>query len=286
MLLALPPLSPAVVGARPSKTLKSPYVADVCVDVADTEEKRKGGSRRETPLPSPLLPRSREERKGMCHSPGLGCSGLVACGRSIWVSAATGAGAKTQWTARLAQCADSEGPFLVGIHPLDCQKAAAELLDGLLTFGQGTARWASEVCIDAHTRIDYVGTLEDNKKVYVEVKTAMISHYVDTKPRAERRAIFPEGFRRSAKETVSPRAVKHCDTLAALLERPDTAASILLFVVPRTDCEAGLCLNPADPIYCAAVREAVRKGVEVRVVGLRPTLGGLEFGRELPFHCP
>ena len=261
MLLALSPLASAVVGARPSKTLKSPYVADVCVDVADTEEKR----------------------KGLCHSPGLGCSGLVACGRSIWVS--TGAGAKTQWTARLAQCADSEGSFLVGIHPLDCQKAAAELLDGLLTFGQGAARWASEVCIDAHTRLDYVCTLEDNKKVYVEVKTAMISHET-AKPRAERRAIFPEGFRRSAKDTVSPRAVKHCDTLAALLERPDTAASILLFVVPRIDCEAGLQLNPADSIYCAAVREAVRKGVEVRVVGLRPTLGGLMFERELPFHCP
>jgi sugar fermentation stimulation protein A len=264
MLLALPPLASAAVEARPSKTLKSPYVADVCIATEDSSIK---------------------ERKGLCHSPGLGCSGLVACGRSIWVSAATGAGAKTQWTARLAQCADSEGPFLVGIHPLDCQKAAAELLDSLLTFGQGTARWASEVCIDAHTRLDYVGTLEDNKKVYVEVKTAMISHET-AKPRAERRAIFPEGFRRSAKDTVSPRAVKHCETLAALLERPDTAASILLFVVPRTDCEAGLQLNPADPIYCAAVREAVRKGVEVRVVGLKPTLVGLEFSRELPFILP
>jgi sugar fermentation stimulation protein A len=264
MLLALPPLLVAAVEARPSKTLKSPYVADVCVDSTAAGE----------------------TLKGMCHSPGLGCSGLVAPGRSIWVSvAATGGHTKTQWTARLAQCVDSEGSFLVGIHPLDCQKAAAELLDGLLTPAQGVARWASEVCIDAHTRIDYVGTLKDNKKVYVEVKTAMISHETE-KPRAERRAIFPEGFRRSAKDTVSPRAVKHCETLAALTERPDTAASILLFVVPRTDCEAGLCINPADPIYCAAVRKAIRCGVEVRVVGLRPTLSGLLFDRELPFHCP
>lgn len=262
MLFALPPLLVAAVEARPSKTLKSPYVADVCI----TEE-------------------CSTEQKGWCHSPGLGCSGLVAPGRRILVSTASSSSVKTRWTARLAFYEDSEGPFLIGIHPLDCQKAAAGLLDGLLTPEQGDARWSSEVCVDAHTRIDFMGVMTNNKKVYVEVKTAMISHQTE-RPRVERCAVFPEGPRRSAAVAISPRAVKHCNTLSVLARHPNTAAAILLFVVPRIDCEAGLYINPTDTVYCAAVRDAIASGVEVRVVGLRPTEAGLEFDRELPFVCP
>ena len=54
MLHTLPTLIKATVVNRPSKTIKSPYVADIKLEDGTT---------------------------AMCHTPGLGCCGLVATGR-------------------------------------------------------------------------------------------------------------------------------------------------------------------------------------------------------------
>jgi DNA-binding sugar fermentation-stimulating protein len=168
----LPSLFPATVVRRPALTNKSPYACDVLVN----------------------------EKELLCHSPGLGCSGLVAAGRRIWVSRNTSTTTKTRCTAQIAECMDSEGSYTVGIHPMISQNNATGLLDRL---GLGSAiSWKSEVVVADHTRIDFVGTDRDSRKVYVEVKTAMISHQLE-KPRATRRAVFPEGFRKKKDEPVS-----------------------------------------------------------------------------------
>lgn len=223
----------AIVVKRPSASIKSPYVADIRFDDGTT---------------------------GLCHTPGLGCCGLVESERVIYVEPAKSATAKTAWTAILAECTDETGVYTVGIHPLIAQKAAAQTLDKL-GFGP-EIRWEREVAVDEHTRLDYVGTLPSGKKVYVEVKNAMVSNMGDV-PRQERKALFPDGFRKKKDEPVSPRAVKHAQTLAELARRHDTEAAILLFTVPRDDCGAGLEINPLDPIYCRAVWSAVKAGVKV-----------------------
>ena len=237
---------------RPSKTIKSPYVADI---------------------------RLEDGSQALCHTPGLGCCGLVATGKTIYVSKAANAKAKTAYTAQMAECTDSEGTYYVGIHPMVSQAMAAKLLDKI----SPTATWKSEVKIDAHTRLDFVGTTPEGKKIYVEVKTAMIS--LCKQLRASRRAIFPEGYRKSKTDTVSPRAVKHAETLGELAAHPDTEAAYLLYMVPRSDCDAGLELNPSDPIYCEAVSNAVSQGVQVRVFGLAfDKEGSIHFNKELTFH--
>ncbi len=223
---------------RPSATIKSPYVADIQLSNGTT---------------------------ALCHTPGLGCSGLVEAGRVIYVepakvkTAKTAKTAKTSWTAILAECADETGTYTVGIHPLIAQKAAAKVLDRL---GYADVKWQQEVTVGEHTRLDYVGTLPSGKKVYVEVKNAMVSNMIST-VRADRRALFPDGFRKKKDEPVSPRAVKHAQTLAELAGCPDTEVAILLFTVPRDDCGGGLEINPLDPIYCRAIWAAVRAGVKV-----------------------
>lgn len=247
---------------RPSKTIKSPYVADI---------------------------RLEDGTQALCHTPGLGCCGLVATGKYIYVSKAANAKAKTAYTAQIAECTDSEGTYYVGIHPMVSQAMAAKLLDKI----HPTATWKSEVKVDTHTRLDFMGTTAEGKKIYVEVKNAMIS--LCKEPRASRRAIFPEGYRKSKADTVSPRAVKHAETLATLAALPDTDAAYLLYIVPRSDCEGGLELNPSDPIYCEAVSTAMSQGVQVRVFGLafQPEVASLEpevdgnihFNKELSFHC-
>lgn len=223
----------ATVLKRPSATIKSPYVADIQLE---------------------------DGTIALCHTPGLGCCGLVETDRVIYVQPAKSATAKTEWTAILAECTDETGVYTVGIHPMVAQKAAAQVLDRL-GFSPDI-KWETEVVVAEHTRLDYVGTLPNGKKVYVEIKNAMVSGMLDVK-RSERRALFPDGFRKKKDMPVSERAVKHAQTLAEFAKRPDTEAAILLFTVPRDDCGDGLEINPKDPIYCKEVWAAIRAGVKV-----------------------
>lgn len=237
-MTSFPPVFLATVLRRPSAKIKSPYVADVRLSCG---------------------------RELLCHTPGLGCSGLVEAGREIYVTLAPeGSKSKTACAAIIAACSDSTGSYTVGLQPLMSQKLAHGLLDRLVS---SPCIWASEVSVTIPgfeaTRLDYVGTQVDGKKVYVEVKNAMIAWDAATS-RTKRRAVFPDGFRKKKTEPVSPRAIKHAEALAALRKHDDTAACILLFMVPRTDCHDGLLINPTDPLYCAAVGAAVRAGVSVR----------------------
>lgn len=246
------PLTGVTVLKRPSSVIKSPYVADVRYD---------------------------DGCIALCHTPGLGCCGLVEAGRRIYVTDGS-KGSKTACVAQVAECTDGEGVFYNGIHPMISQTAARGLLGRI----SADAVWASEVVVEEGTRLDYVGVLPNGKKIYVEIKNAMVS-LEDEKPRAERRAVFPEGFRKKAGEPVSPRAVKHAQVLQRLLTLPDTEACVLLYTVPRTDCGDGMTINARDPIYYTAVRDAVRAGVVVRAFALSYSLDGhVTLDREVPFY--
>lgn len=252
-LYTLPQLFKATVLHRPSKTIKSPYVADILLE---------------------------DGTLALCHTPGLSCSGLVVPKRCVYVSKATSAKAKTAYTVHISESVDSEGTYFIGIHPMVCQTLASKILDKICE----TAVWKSEVKVNDHTRLDFVGTL-GTKKIYVEVKTAMIS--LSKEARIARRATFPEGYRKSKTDSFSPRAVKHAETLAELAPLPDTEAVYLVFIVPRTDCIDGLELNPLDPVYCKAVSKAIDAGLIIRVFGMDYSKDGkVHFTKELTFHRP
>lgn len=241
-MLSFPAVVKATVLHRPSKVIKSPYVADV---------------------------RLEDGRELLCHTPGLGCHGLVDTGKQIYVTlASVGSKGKTSCTATIAVCEDSAGCYTVGLQPLMSQRLAADLLSRLVPAADGEHVWESEVTVEIpgfeKTRLDYVGTrISDGKKVYMEVKNAMIA-WDDTVERSKRRAVFPDGFRKRKTDPVSPRAIKHAEALAALRKKPETASCVLLFIVPRRDCRDGLLINPTDPAYCAAVGDTIRAGVVVR----------------------
>lgn len=246
------PLIGVTVLKRPSATIKSPYVADVRYD---------------------------DGKVALCHTPGLGCCGLVEAGRRIYVCESSPS-SKTDCVAHIAECRDSDGVFYNGIHPMVSQAAARGLLSHIST----EAVWTAEVTVEEGTRLDYVGVLPSGKKIYVEVKNAMVSLEND-KPRVKRRAVFPEGFRKKKNEPVSPRAVKHAQVLQRLLTAPDTEACYLLYTVPRTDCGDGMTINNKDPIYYTAVRDAVRAGVRVHAFSLNYQLDGVvRLERKIPFY--
>ena len=254
MLFTLPDLERAVVVSRPSKVIKSPYVADVTVG----------------------------DCLAQCHSPGLGCNGMVSSGSIVHVSRNDGS-TKTRYTTHMAEVVDTAGTVYVGIHPMISQKVAGLLLGRL---GTAASSWKTEVtCLDS--RLDFVGDCPPTgRKIYVEVKNAMICKDISVE-RGSRRALFPDGFRRPGSETTSPRAVKHAETLTALAKLQDTEAAYLVFIVPRDDCGGGLELNRADPVYCAAVITALRAGVKVVVFALSyKKNSAIEFYKRLPLIIP
>jgi len=236
MIHTLPSLFSATVVSRPSKCIRSPYVADIQFE---------------------------DGTMGLCHSPGLGCSGLVVPGSRILVAENTSP-SKTEWVAHIADTGDE----LIGIHSLVTQQSAFHLLHRI----SQEATWASEIKA-GDSRIDYVGYLPNGKKIYVEVKTAIVKRGVN--------AIFPDGYRKKKTDSMSPRAVKHAKTLQSLAQEEDTDSCHLLFIVSRDDC-AFLVLNPADPEYRAAVQEATEYGVQVHAFALQYSAeGDISFSREL-----
>lgn len=249
------PLFPVTVLHRPSKIIKSPYVADVQYEHDSS-------------------------RIVCCHTSGLGCSGLVETSRRIYVCDAANSTSKTTCTAHIAECEDNEGIYYVGVHPMISQKAATSIIQTYYP----DYDWKSEIFVEKGTRLDFVGNAKNGKQMYIEVKNAMISHEC-TKPRAERHALFPDGFRKKKTDPISPRAIKHAETLTKLAQLDTTDKCMLLYIVPRNDCRAGLVLNSTDPAYCKAVRESIRAGVIIRVFALDYNLdGSIHLFHEVPFY--
>lgn len=246
------PLVPVTVIKRPSAVIKSPYVADI---------------------------RYEDGRTGLCHTPGLGCSGMVETGKVIYVTASSES-AKTDCTAQIARCEDSDGMHYVGVHPMISQNASDKILKHLYP----EISWNSEVTVEEGTRLDYVGHLTNGKKMYVEVKNAMVALDLSVQ-RCERRALFPEGYRKKKDDPISPRAVKHAEILTRLAGESDTEKCMLLFIVSRDDCGDGMTINRFDPVYYSAIQTAVRAGVIIRAFSLAYSLEGkVTLGREVPFY--
>jgi DNA-binding sugar fermentation-stimulating protein len=87
--------------------------------------------------------------------------------------------------------------------------------------------------------------------------------------------------RKKASEPVSPRALKHVQELVEIVEKGEQRAC-LLFVVQRTDVDR-MCITRTDPIYRAAVKEAVAKGVMLKAYSIRWDGSQSHVHRELPF---
>jgi DNA-binding sugar fermentation-stimulating protein len=255
---------------RPSKIIKSPYVADV-IHFNDNETDDESDV--------DIKVEDYKEKKYLLHTPGLGCGGL--CIPSSYIYAIPSSkSSKTDYTAIMSYCEDNEGVYYVGIHPMISQKACFVYLQNKFN----DFVWNTEVSLTRETRIDFVGIhKESNKKFYVEVKNAMIS-YEESKPRSERRVIFPEASKKTTKP-VSERALKHAQTLQELVSKEDTYQCMLLYTVPREDCKDGVLINPNDVCYHKAICEAKEAGVVLHSIGMMFDLSGIvKFTSELIVH--
>lgn len=248
---------------RPSKHIKTPYVADVLFN----------------------------DKEVLGHSPALGCGGLADVGSSIYMIP-THAKSKCDYTLYLSEYSDKDHPndkVLVGIHP----KMAEQLMEislkkNKLTRLQNVKFYRKETMLQipnfVHSRFDFTGVDEDGKHFILEVKNVPLADYEDL-PAKERKnksyenrdfndkvAYFPDGYRKKTTDPISPRALKHVQELTKI-RKYSKVRCLLGFVIQRDDVS---CFQASviDPQYRRAIQHAIAEGVEIFAMVIKWTEEG------------
>jgi DNA-binding sugar fermentation-stimulating protein len=252
MLYQLDNLVEASVVKRPSKQIKTPYVADVLLN----------------------------NKEVLGHSPALGCGGLADAGSTIFMIPANEK-SKCDYTLYLSEVSDEDHPeekIIVGIHP----KMAETLMEICLTQNmlsklQNIRGYRRETNLNipnlVHSRFDFTGVDETGRNFILEVKNVPLADYEDL-PAKERKhknykdrdfhdkvAYFPDGYRKKRDDPISPRALKHVQELTKI-RKISNVRCLLGFVIQRSDVS---CFQASviDPQYREAVRLAIDAGVEI-----------------------
>jgi len=263
LLCKLENLIEGTVVKRPSKFIKSPYVADVLIN-------------------------SSEEVLG--HTASLGCCGLADVTSTVLMSVSNRKNINKKKKTNKANMNCSHKIYLsaflekgqeqiIGIHP----KLAETLVESALNKNclsklTNIKKYRRETTIHVknkiNSRFDFTGIDENGIPFIMEVKNVPLADYEDL-PKAkkiEKRdyseytfdskvAYFPDGYRKQSSEPVSPRALKHIKEMT-LIKLESKIRCIMCYVIQRTDVNR---FQPSiiDPEYRGAVKKAIEIGVEI-----------------------
>ena len=269
LLLNIENLTEGTIIKRPSKFIKTPYVADILNIQNNTEI--------------------------IAHTAALGCCGLVDTNATILMSPIVPSKKKNddklkcEYRVYLSVLKERENETIIGIHP----KLAEDLTESALNKNclhilQNVKQYKRETAIyvegKVDSRFDFTGIDQNGTPFIMEVKNVPLADYEDitAKERKKRNydhydfnskvAYFPDGYRKKSEDTVSPRALKHIHELT-LIKKESKTRCIMCYVVQRTDVNR---FQPSiiDPIYRQAFKEAVENGVEIIVLVVRWTKEG------------
>lgn len=240
-------LTQATIIKRPSKHIRSPYVADICLQDNDTQY--------------------------LGHTPSLGCCGLSDNGNDVLVST-LGDKTKCDYRVEIAIVKTKEHIIYVGISPKLAEHIINKALQKNLIQNLEVKTINREKTI-MNSRFDFVGKTVNNRFYICEVKNVPLADYADVgrkelskmnfdnKKYNEKIAYFPDGYRKTKNGPVSERALKHINELRKIKEINNDIRCILLFVIQRTDVKW---FQPSrrDPVYLEALRDAWQRGVEIK----------------------
>ena len=242
---------------RPSKYIKSPYVADIKICSSDN-----------------LI---------LGHTASLGCCGLADVGAHVLMSPVSKKNNNTnkiccEYRVYLSVIREKGSEIIVGIYP----KLAEELTEiaiknNLLSKLQNIKTYKKETTIFVpnlvDSRFDFSGIDENGIPFILEVKNVPLADYEDLAAKDRKKmcfdnrninskvSYFPDGYRKKTTDTISPRALKHINELA-LIKRMSKTRCIMCYVIKRTDVDR---FQPSiiDPEYKKAFIKAVNSGVEI-----------------------
>jgi len=240
---------------RPSRLVRSPYVADVIINNDEV----------------------------LAHTASLGCCGLCETGSSILFAPMKNKkpdsdSKKCVYSAQLSIINEKNYEIIIGIHP----KLAELLVENCLTKNylstlKDVKKYKREVSLfvenKVKSRFDFTGIDKNNIPFIMEVKNVPLADYEDicSKDRKNKSyddrsyntkvAYFPDGYRKKSTDPVSPRALKHIRELT-LIKKESIIRCIMCYVIQRPDVN---CFQPSivDPQYREAFKEAVDAGVEI-----------------------
>jgi len=248
---------------RPSKIIKSPYVADI----------------------------SMENKEILGHTASLGCCGLADVGANILMKKIDqkqnnnkqSEKIKCEYRVYLSCYIDKERDqeVIVGIHPKLAEDLTEQaLIKNCFSKLQNIKCYKRETCIyvenKVDSRFDFSGIDKNGIPFIMEVKNVPLADFEDiTSVERKKRnyeardfnskvAYFPDGYRKKKIDTVSPRALKHIRELT-LIKKESKTRCIMCYVVQRTDVNR-FAVSVIDPEYRNAVKNALENGVEIIVM--------------------
>ncbi len=258
-LMKLDGLIEATVVKRPSKTIKTPYVADV------------------------VLENSSEEF--LAHTAALGCCGLADVGANILmttmpISKSGKNDQKCKYRIYLAiqKEKDRNDEMIVGIHPkLAEDLCESAMKNNCLNILKNVRSYKRETVIRVKdkidSRFDFSGIDENNIPFIMEIKNVPLADYEDMTAKDRKKmdfssrdwdskvAYFPDGYRKKSTDPVSPRALKHVRELT-IIRKETKIRCIMCFVIQRTDVNR-FTASVIDEEYRVAVKDAIDAGVEI-----------------------
>ncbi|HUL07159.1 MAG TPA: DNA/RNA nuclease SfsA [Candidatus Acidoferrum sp.] len=201
-------------------------------------------------------------RTATVHCPNPGAMlGVDAPGSEIWLSPAASPGRKLPYTWELIRV----GGSLVGINTGHPNTLAEEGIRGnRIAELAAYERLRREVNYGTNSRIDLLCESDDGRSCYVEVKNVHLK-------RADA-AEFPD--------CVTARGTKHLAELTTMVATGHRA--VMLYIVQRTDCRSFSIAADIDPAYAAALKLAMRAGVEAICYSCRIDVAGISVDQALP----
>jgi len=262
VLMKLDNLIEGQIVKRPSRFIKTPYVADI---LCDTEQV-------------------------LGHTASLGCCGLADVNATILMSLSPESKSKSRklvkneanikctHTVYLSVLRDKGYEQIIGIHPKLAETLTESALkSNLLTKLQNIKRYRRETVIyikdKIDSRFDFTGVDQNGIPFIMEVKNVPLADYEDVTAKERGKmdfsdrdfnskvAYFPDGYRKKTSDPVSPRALKHIRELT-LIKRETNMRCIMCYVIQRSDANR---FQPSiiDPEYRCAFKEAMEVGVEI-----------------------
>ena len=264
LVLKLENLIEGNVVKRPSKFIKTPYVADIIPIGWD--------------------------KSILGHTASLGCCGLADVGASVLMAPVpknkktnnkkdnSADKLKCEYRVYLSVWKERGNEMIIGIHPKLAEDLTENALkNNMLSRLLNVQRYKRETTIyvegKVDSRFDFSGVDKNGTPFLMEVKNVPLADYEDITSKDRKHkcyddraqnskvAYFPDGYRKKSTDTVSPRALKHIKELT-LIKSESKTRCIMCYVIQRTDVSS---FQPSiiDPEYRAAVKNAIDIGVEI-----------------------
>ena len=252
---------------RPSKKIKSPYVADAI---------------------------NKDGDEFLVHTPGLGLADQCLPGSKIFATPSKNKSSKTDYIVQSVSVNEKDyGKTLIGANPHTAELIGKEILKSSLWNPYPNFK----VCNKKPAHIKYLGDIylkAQNRYIIIEMKNVICASYDPNIKRVDRRYVFYDNkipFRRSGiypngersqkykgKSVVSERSVRQIDSMIKDKEKYQFA---IVFLVNRGDCTAFKPNWQRDPIYSKKLVKAVNNGIDVHALGVKWTNTTCNFNGEL-----